>query len=228
MENASKALIMAGSVLIAILVIGLLVLGYNNLSSLEQTREASEANLKGEEYMQRFEQYYRTLYGSELLSLANLQEDYNNTSDVLNDGYDRIQITVTTDGIVNTSYFSAGTYSIERLSEDQAKIEAEISNYEKAQSSYNNRSVKYYSSKRNREIATDFDMEPPSSMPDYDIATYYLETNSTTAQLLEEIQAYKDLTTIYNEFRTGKQFRCTNVTYNNQNGRISSMTFEEI
>ena len=131
MENASKALIMAGSVLIAILVIGLLVLGYNNLSSLEQTREDSEANLKGEEYMQRFEQYYRTLYGSELLSLANLQEDYNNTSDVLYDGYDRIQITVTTDGIVNTSYFSAGTYSIERLSEDQAKIEAEISNYEK-------------------------------------------------------------------------------------------------
>ena len=35
MENASKALIMAGSVLIAILVIGMLVLGYRNLSSLE-------------------------------------------------------------------------------------------------------------------------------------------------------------------------------------------------
>ena len=34
MENASKALIMAGSVLIAILVIGMLVLGYRNLSSL--------------------------------------------------------------------------------------------------------------------------------------------------------------------------------------------------
>ena len=88
--------------------------------------------------------------------------------------------------------------------------------------------MKYYSSKRNREIAIDFDMEPPSSMPDYDIATSYLQTNSTTAKLLEEIQEYKDLTTIYNEFRTGKRFRCTNVIYNDQNGRISSMYYEEI
>ena len=33
MENASKALIMAGSILIALLVIGMLVLGYRNISS---------------------------------------------------------------------------------------------------------------------------------------------------------------------------------------------------
>lgn len=98
----------------------------------------------------------------------------------------------------------------------------------KAQKKYNNRSVKYYSSKRNREIANDFDMDPPSSMPDYDIATNYLETNSTTAELLQEIQDYKEISTIYNEFRTGKKFRCTNVVYNNQNGRIRSMYFEEI
>ena len=46
MENASKALIMAGSVLIAILVIGLLVFGYNQLSDLEQQKEDSEGDLK--------------------------------------------------------------------------------------------------------------------------------------------------------------------------------------
>ena len=70
-------------------------------------------------------------------------------------------------------------------------------------------------------------MNPPSTMMDYDIQYNYLQTNSTTAALLAEIQTYKDLTTIYNEFRTGKQFECKNVTYNNQNGRISSMYFEE-
>ena len=60
MENASKALIMAGSVLIAILVIGMLVLGYRNLSSLEQQKEDSEGDstLK---YMVKIEQYNRTL-----------------------------------------------------------------------------------------------------------------------------------------------------------------------
>ena len=227
MENASKALIMAGSVLIAILVIGLLVFGYNQLSDLEQQKEDSEGDLKGTEYMKKFEQFNRTLYGSELLSLANLQEDYNSSQDVRYEGFDRIEITVKTDGIVSSSYFPAGTYTIDRIAEDQKKIEKEIAKYEENKREYNNRSVKYYSSKRNREIALDFGMNPPSTMMDYDIQYNYLQTNSTTAALLAEIQTYKDLTTIYNEFRTGKQFECKNVTYNNQNGRISSMYFEE-
>ena len=228
MENASKALIMAGSILIALLVIGMLVLGYRNISSLEQQKEDSEGDMSALDYMRKFEQFNRTLYGSELLSLANLQEDYNNTADVLYEGYDRIEITVVTNGIVNSPYFVAGTFNLDAISNDQAKIESQLAQYEKAQKKYNNRSVKYYSSKRNREIANDFDMNQPSSMPDYDIATNYLETNSTTAELLQEIQEYKEISTIYNEFRTGKRFRCTNVVYNNQNGRISSMYFEEI
>ena len=212
----------------ALLVIGLLVLGYTNLSSLEQQKEDSEGELTALEYMRKFEQFNRTLYGSELLSLANLQEDYNNTDDVLREGYDRISINTRSSVIVNSSYFAEGTYSLDKVSADQSKIEKAISNYEKARSEYKNRSVKYYSSKRYREIATDFGMNPPSSMPDYDIQSSYLATNSTTAKLLEEIQDYKDLTTIYNEFRTGKRFRCTNVVYNDENGRISSMIYEEI
>ena len=226
MENASKALIMAGSVLIAILVIGMLVLGYRNLSSLEQQKEDSESDTTLN-YMVRFEQFNRTLYGSELLSLANLQEDYNSSYDVNYEGYDRIEITVVTKGIVNSSYFMQGTYNLDAIAEDQNKIETAISQYEKTKKEYNNKSVKYYSSKRNREIASDFDISIPSSVPDYDIESY-LKANSTTAKLLEEIQEYKNLTTIYNEFRTGKKFKCTNVIYNNQNGRISSMYFQEI
>lgn len=227
MENASRALIMAGSVLMAILVIGLLVVGYDNLSSLEQEKGDTAGDLKGLEYMKKFEQFNRTLYGSELLSLANLQEDYNNSTDVKYEGFDSIEITVKTNGIVNSSYFPAGRYTIDRIAEEQKKIEEEISKYEKNRREYNNRSVKYYSSKKNREIALDFGMNPPSSMMDYDIQYNYLQSNSTTASLLTEIQKYKDLTTIYNEFRTGKKFECKNVIYNDENGRISSMYFEE-
>ena len=76
MENASKALIMAGSILIALLVIGMLVLGYRNISSLEQQKEDSEGDMSALDYMRKFEQFNRTLYGSELLSLAN--EDIEN------------------------------------------------------------------------------------------------------------------------------------------------------
>ena len=229
MENASKALIMAGSVLIALLVIGLLVIGYNQLSGLEQTRTDSDVNQKMVEYMRQFEQFNRTLYGSELLSLANLQEDYN-TSEAREDvGYDRIEITVQINkAIVGSTYFVAGTHSLETIADDQKKLENDIASYETTQRKYNNRSVKYYSQKRYREIAIDFGMDPPSNMADYDIEYYYLRSNSTTTDLLNEIQEYTNLTAIYTEFRTGKRFRCTEVEYNNSTGRISSMYFVEI
>ena len=42
MENASKALIMAGGVLIALLVIGLLVFFYNNLSGLQSIEQSND------------------------------------------------------------------------------------------------------------------------------------------------------------------------------------------
>ena len=228
MENASKALIMAGSILIAILVIGLLVFGYSQLSETEQIRSDADATDKLADYMRQFEQFNRTLYGSELLSLANLQEDYN-TSETREDlGYDRIEITVYTKGIVNSQYFTQGNHTLESIAEDQKNIESAIANYEKTNSTYKNRSVKYYSQKTNREIAIDFGMNPPSNMLDYDIRSEYLLKNSTTSRLAEDIQKYVDLTTIYNEFRTGKRFKCTEIEYNNQNGRINLMHYEEI
>ena len=76
MENASKALIMAGSVLISMMVIGLLVFAYNQLSDAKQTESNIEAVEKLNSYSLRFEKYNKTIYGSELMSLANLQEDY--------------------------------------------------------------------------------------------------------------------------------------------------------
>lgn len=229
MENASKALLMAGSILIALLVIGLLVFGYNRLSELERTQSSADENEKIVEYMRQFEQFNRTVYGSELLSLANLQEDYNSSEAREDVGYDRIEITVKINrGIVGSTYFTAGTHTLEELAADRTRIENDIAVYEEPQRKYNNRSVKYYSQKRYREIALDFNMNPPSTMPDYDIEYNYLRNNTTTSDLLDEIQAYNDLTAIYSEFRTGKRFRCTNVEYNEQNGRLKTMYFEEI
>lgn len=230
MENASKALIMAGSILIALLVIGLLVLGYNQLSDWKQVESASEENKTIVEYMRQFEQFNRTLYGSELLSLANLQEDYNKSDAREDIGYDRINITVQ---ITDTQddkygYFVSGVHTIEEISEYRNKLELDISKYERPEKKYNNKSVKYYSQKRYREIAIDFKMNPPSTMLDYDIEYNYLRHNSKTIELLEDIQEYTNLNSIYTQFRTGKKFKCTNVEYDDYNGRIKAMQFVEI
>ena len=237
MENASKALIMSGSILLSVLVIALLVYGYTNLSALEQTKQDTQDNIELSEYMARFEQFNRTLYGSELLSLGNLQEDYNTAirryGGENQDGYQSVSITVIIKKeISNSPYFTPGTYQIEQLASQQETIENQLSNYEKNRKEYNNRSVKYYSQKTYREIAIDFDMDPPTNMTDYDIRVQYLEGgygNVDTKNLIREIDEYTRLNnSIYNTFRTGKRFKCTDIKYDHYNGRIVSMTYEEI
>ena len=77
MENASKALIMAGAVLIALMVIALLVFFFNNIRDLQKTNLTSEEVQQIAEFNKQFDVYARDVYGSELLSLANKVVDYN-------------------------------------------------------------------------------------------------------------------------------------------------------
>ena len=225
MENASKALIMAGSILISIILIGLLVYGYRQLSDLEQTRTDSEDNEKLAEYMREFEQYNRTLYGSELLSLANLQEDYNESRDV-EEGYDAVTIKVEIKEQIPRagSYFRVDKRDLGDIKADKDNIEREINDVGKVE--YNGKTVKYYYSKSYREIALAFGLTVTSSTLTSDIPDM-LEVDIRTKDLYADIQEYERLTSIYNEFRTGKQFECE-AEYYEQNGRIKEMTFTEI
>ena len=77
MENASKALIMAGSVLIAVMVISIAQFMFSKISQLQQTQIDTKAEEKVQDYSQAFEQFNKEyLYGSEFLSLANLYDNY--------------------------------------------------------------------------------------------------------------------------------------------------------
>ena len=73
MENASKALIMAGSVLIALMIIGALVLMFSNLTSYQETNTRSTRSAQITEFNNQFETYNRKdVRGSDLYSLLNL------------------------------------------------------------------------------------------------------------------------------------------------------------
>ena len=251
MENASKALIMAGSILISIMVISLLVLGYNQMSQLEQTKQDAKESDKLSEYMRRFEQFNREIYGSELLSLLNLQQDYEAFVERIDEGYSPVEVIVKiTKGIPDSrGYFEPGTYTTkagtaEKLSEQINEIKAEINKYEDASEKnkknlYNGRTVRFYSQKTYREIAMDFGYEGenqiPSNYADYDIIDYVREHQNVSGthgseflRCIEDIADYVDLRNIYNDFRTGKKFKCTKVENDTQNGRLVQMTFEEI
>lgn len=79
MENASKALLMAGGILIAILILALLVRTFTNISSFQKsqlTQEEEEQLIAfNEQYTKYLNQY---VYGTEVISVIN--KSLNNTS----------------------------------------------------------------------------------------------------------------------------------------------------
>lgn len=78
MENASKALIMAGSVLIALMVIGALILMFNNLSNYQETDTQTTREAQIVQFNNQYETYNRNdVRGSDLYSLLSKVVDYN-------------------------------------------------------------------------------------------------------------------------------------------------------
>ena len=78
MENASKALLMAGGVLMAILVISMLVLMFSNLTNVFS--EENQANREAQivKFNMEYESYNREgVRGTEILSLLAKVHDYN-------------------------------------------------------------------------------------------------------------------------------------------------------
>ena len=258
MENASKALIMAGSILIAIMVIGLLVYGYGQISDLEQTRADAEVTDTLAEYMRRFEQYNRgqgdqPLYGSEVLSLANLQADYNfmeaDRADIGRlEGYSQITITVEIKNEITQMnmpggehYFSVGTHDISEILSDYEDLSGKIDDYKEPKYTSKiddiSRSAVYYSTRSNLEIAIDFEL--PVEPSDYDTETgrdvsddrlydLAMEHDGNVVNLIEDIEDYLAYKGVYDTFRNGKRFTCNEITYNEANGRIARMEFVEV
>ena len=78
MENASQALLMAGKVLIALMILGALVLTFNNLMGYQNTRVVDKRTDQTIEFNRQFETYDRDdVRGSDLYSLLNRAIDYN-------------------------------------------------------------------------------------------------------------------------------------------------------
>lgn len=76
MENASKALLMAGGVLIAILIIVLLVNSFTSISSLQQTKLSEEEQEKLVKFNEQYTKYAgQYVYGTEVRSVMNKSEN---------------------------------------------------------------------------------------------------------------------------------------------------------
>ena len=99
MENASKALIMAASVLIAIVIISAFVLMMSNLTSYQQKSYDTELTAQVAEFNNQFMTYARDdIRGSDMISLMNRIADYN-TRYTGTEGYTPMEVDIDMNGI---------------------------------------------------------------------------------------------------------------------------------
>ena len=97
MENATKALIIAGGMLIAMLIVGLLTWGYTQIRSLQQENVTEEERQQIVDFNERFEAYNKkVIRGYQMISLANLVYD-TNTRYTYDNGY--TPVTIIVDGL---------------------------------------------------------------------------------------------------------------------------------
>ena len=103
MENASKALIMAGGILIAILVIGALMLMFNQIGSYEKAQTSNVKNSQLAQFNMDFERYTddNGITGADLVSLANKIIDYNKKTGVSNSVNYDIKMSLEVENIEN-------------------------------------------------------------------------------------------------------------------------------
>ena len=76
MENASKALLMAGGVLIAILIIALLVNSFTSISSFQKIKLSEEEQEKIVRFNEQYTKYLgQYVYGTEVVTLQNKHQN---------------------------------------------------------------------------------------------------------------------------------------------------------
>lgn len=215
MENASKALIMAGSVLIALMIIGALLLMFNNLSSYQETGTQNTREAQIIEFNNQYETYLRdNVRGSDMISLMNRIIDYNTRKgDDSEEQYQEMQIKIS--GIdVNKLKYNTNDTGIINSSYTQSNISDLITTATDLENKYKSKYMTTLSSN----------------------ISNVMESKDKTAELLQktinsdaEWETIKNDTAKYYQYSQFKRlyFNCvtSNTKYNSKTGRIVSIEF---
>lgn len=208
MENASKALIMAGSVFIALIIIGILIVFFNNLSNLQRMEEEGLTVEQAAEFNKQYTVYERNIYGSEILSIANKIADYN-LRESENKGYMKIELNVQISKDMNDKFFTKGNYTSKTIQNEVEKLEKKVKEIGeiKISSTLNSnvsRKISQLATMRTKDIE---DLKIPREKYSNDLTLY-----NTYKSLLTEVKA--------------KVFTYVNFEYDKNTGRIVKMNYK--
>lgn len=220
MENASKAIIMAGSVLLSLLVISSLVWMFQSIRGWKMEEASAEEATKLTEYNRKIETFNSEgLYGSEIMSLANLIDDYNTRQADLK-GYQPISLTVTINPIKDSDYFGQATYNdIKTLIQNYEALEKKV-NQTKAEIIYAGRTSQKIASMRDTELTVLIKETEKKELNDDEI-------QNKIDVIRAKADIYTNLKSELTQFKNKYFKNAPIVEYDKYNGRIKSMTFKE-
>ena len=227
MENASKALIMAGGILIALLVIGALVLMFNQLSYYQRTETDSEKTQQLADFNKEYLKYtYDDIKGDELISLVHKVIDYNIKEEVGNSVDYTKKITVVINmkefkskyGVKNiTSLFTKDTYTINN---SNTIFSADLNNFRSMENTYTLSAMNKLSANYDTLKQAKAENQNSYETKIKEIVGKVVKNNSGNTISLTEIEQYRE----YSEFKSST-FKPGNVEYHN-NGQVKQLSFE--
>lgn len=213
MENASKAIIMAGSILIAMIIISLLVLFFTNLRNLQRTETQVDEIEQAAEFNKQYDVYARDIYGSEIFSLANKVQDYNK-KEAENEGYEKIELYVTFTATPDDNYFKKKkTYTASEIYSIVNSIEKDMEDVGKH--TYSSDLLSGVT-RRISNLATMRTKEKE------DLG--FGSTNIKSSDIEKDISNYNYLKTLVSTIKQ-RTFKYDKFEYDKQNGRIVKMYY---
>lgn len=209
MENASKALIIAGSVLIAILVISLLVVFYNNIKEFQNANHQVDISEQISEFNKQYDVYYRdNLYGSDILSIANKVVDYN-IRESGEEGYSKVDTVVKFKTGLSPNgeklIDSKKTYNAQELNNISQNLEKKVSDL--GREKYAGKTISALSGMRDNQLED-------------------LVGEASLEQVKQKNRSYLQYKSALTELKS-KTFKATDFKYDKGTARISLMQFEE-
>lgn len=238
MDNASKALIMAGGVLIGLLIISALVLMFSNLSAYQTTNIESTRDSQIVEFNNKYESYNKkNLRGSELYSLLNMVVDYNRRQTTAGTGwadkgqsvaFEPMKITFTINDITKFSADTSGNKLITERSYEINTFESEIKRkIDGLENEYGKDSLTNLSSNLTRIfIDSNSSTEQAEAVNKFNSISKNRKATkfddiAKGSEIREDVYKYYE----YVQFKRAR-FNCTGTSYNKNTGRIIELDFE--
>ena len=216
MENASKALLMAGGILIAMLVIGALLLMYNQIGDYEKGKTGSEQLSQINDFNKELLGFtYSSIRGTDIISVTNKAINFNKKSGIVNSiNYDK-KIKVNLDLGHGTGSFKVKTgnnpklFTLEKYENIQDSSSRGFMSNVSVYSGYE----KTYTLKAMNRLSANYDSIASGEK------TIEQITGKDIPITLSEIEKYRE----YSEFK-GSTFKNTKIEYDGE--QIKEMDFE--